>query len=54
METINENREKSRIIESSDRRIVHFIFNPQQENTETPFSKKFNKLMNEELDEFQA
>ena len=52
MEIVNDNREKSRIIESIDRRNVHFIFDPQQETTETPFSKKFTKLMSEELDEF--
>lgn len=37
----NVNRATSRLIESADRRIVHFIFNPKSEATETEFSKKF-------------
>jgi len=49
----NEKREKSRLIESSDTRIVHFIFDPKQPTVETGFSKKFNKLMAEELEEFE-
>ena len=35
-------REKSRAIESADRRIVHFIFDPQQPIQMTPFTQKFS------------
>ena len=49
----NERREKSRLIESADRRIVHFIFDPKQPCTETGFSKKFSKLMAGTLAEFE-
>ena len=52
MDLINDKRERSRIIESADKRIVHFIFDPQQVCKETPFSKKFVKMMAGELDEF--
>ena len=38
-------REKSRAIESADRRIVHFIFDPQQPIQMTPFTQKFSQLM---------
>ena len=34
----NARREKSRAIESADRRIVHFIFDPQQPIQMTPFT----------------
>ena len=37
----NARREKSRAIESVDRRIVHFIFDPQQPRDNTPFTQKF-------------
>ena len=53
MDLINDKRERSRIIESADKRIVHFIFDPQQVCKESPFSKKFVKMMAGELDEFQ-
>ena len=48
-------REKSRLIESADRRIVHFIFNPNQPVKISPFTRKFVKLMEgpEELEEFE-
>ena len=48
-------REKSRLIESADRRIVHFIFNPKQKCPISPFSRKFIKMMEgaEELEEFE-
>lgn len=54
MQIVQENREKSRLIESADRRIVHFIFDPVKKCDETPFAQKFGKLMNDELDEFQT
>ena len=46
-------REKSRLIESADRRIVHFIFNPSQPSEEngghpvkqSPFTRKFTQLL---------
>ena len=41
----NARREKSRAIESADRRIVHFIFDPQQPIDRTPFAHKFCQLM---------
>ena len=41
----NARREKSRAIESADRRIVHFIFDPQQPIQMTPFTQKFHQLM---------
>lgn len=41
----NARREKSRAIESVDRRIVHFIFDPQQPRENTPFAQKFQLLM---------
>ena len=53
MQIVQENREKSRLIESADRRIVHFIFDPTKACLETPFAQKFTKLMKGELDEFQ-
>lgn len=48
-------REKSRLIESADRRIVHFIFNPNQPVKMSPFTRKFIKLMDgpSELEEFE-
>ena len=46
-------REKSRLIESADRRIVHFIFNPSQPDEDkggnpvkqSPFTRKFTQLL---------
>jgi hypothetical protein len=48
-------REKSRLIESNDRRIVHFIFNPGQPTKISPFTRKFVKIIEgaEELAEFE-
>ena len=48
-------REKSRLIESADRRIVHFIFDTKQRGLESPFTRKFAKLMDgaEELAAFE-
>ena len=40
------------MIESTDERIVHFVFDPQQQVTETPFTRKFAKLLTGELQEF--
>ena len=41
----NTRREKSRAIESADRRIVHFIFDPSLPREKTPFTQKFSQLM---------
>ena len=48
-------REKSRLIESADRRIVHFIFNPGQPSKMSPFTRKFLKVCEgqEALEEFE-
>ncbi len=47
--------EKSRLIESADRRIVHFIFNPNQPSKVSAFTRKFIKYLEgpEELAEFE-
>lgn len=49
----NANRANTRLIESIDKRIVHFIFNPKQKATETSFSQKFQKLIKNELEFFE-
>jgi len=43
------------LIESADRRIVHFIFNPGQPSKMSPFTRKFTKLCEgpEVLEEFE-
>ena len=43
------------MIESADRRIVHFIFNPGQPSKMSPFTRKFIKLCEgpEALEEFE-
>ena len=48
-------REKSRLIESADRRIVHFIFNPGQKVKISPFTRKLVMMMKGpgELEEFE-
>ena len=48
-------REKSRLIESVDRRIVHFIFNTGLPVKMSPFTRKYIKLMEgqEQLEEFE-
>ena len=53
MQIVQENREKSRLIESADRRIVHFIFDSKTPCLETAFAQKFSKMMTDELEEFQ-
>ena len=56
MQAKQQRREKSRLIESADRRIVHFIFNPGQTSKVSAFTRKFIKLMQgrQELEEFEA
>ncbi len=48
-------REKSRLIESADRRIVHFIFNPGQKVKISPFTRKLVMMMKGpgELEDFE-
>ena len=46
-------REKARAIESADKRIVHFIFNPLQPVPISPFTRKFEKLLDGSLEEFE-
>ena len=43
-----------RLIESNDRRVVHFIFNPMQPIPISPFARKFNLLMDGLLDQQEA
>jgi len=47
---------KSRLIESADQRIFHFIFNTGQKSKISAFARKFEKLMDgpEELEEFEV
>lgn len=47
-------REMSRLIESNHKRIVHFTFDPKQPVTETPFTQKFCKLIDDSLADFEA
>lgn len=46
-------RAQTRLLESVDKRIVHFIFDPKQPVNETTFTKKFVKMMADELEEYQ-
>lgn len=46
-------REATRVIESTSRRIVHFIFNPMQSTPITPIARKFSQLMDGKLEEFE-
>ena len=45
---------RARAIESADERTVHFIFNPGNKVPVTPFTKKFSKMMDGTLEEFEA
>lgn len=38
-------KQETRVIESKDRRIVHFVFDPKQRAKQTPFCKKFNQWL---------
>ena len=46
-------REAARAIESSSQRLVHFVFNPKQKVKETAFVRKFTKLLDGTLAEFE-
>jgi hypothetical protein len=48
-----ERKEKVRQIESNERRTVHFMFNPTTESTITPFARKFMRLIDGSLEEFE-
>ena len=41
------------MIESKDKRIVHFIFNPKVPIQETPFARKYKRLLDGTLDELE-
>jgi len=43
-----------RLIESVDKRIVHFIFNTQQRLPITPFSRKISQLLDGNLEQQEA
>jgi hypothetical protein len=47
-------REQGRAIESSNRRIVHFIFNPLQPCKMTPFTRKFVSYLDGSFEELEA
>lgn len=44
---------RRRAIESTDERTVHFVFKPPHEIPETPFTKKFHRMMTNELEAFE-
>ncbi len=46
-------REATRVIESTSRRIVHFVFNPMSVTPITPVARKFQQLMNGTLEDFE-
>lgn len=41
------------MIESKDRRVVHFLFNPMIPIQETPFARKYQKLLDGTMEEFE-
>lgn len=49
-----EMRTQARAIESNNRRIVHFMFNPGQPCKMTPFTRKFVSYLNKNLEEQEA
>ncbi len=46
-------KEKVRQIESKERRTVHFLFNPNVPSKITPFARKYAKLLEGNLQEFE-
>lgn len=52
MESI-ETKEKVRQIESQDKRTAHFIFNPTVPIKVTPFARKYMRLIDGTLEEFE-
>jgi len=43
-------KEATRVIESSSKRIVHFMFDPKQKVKQSPFTKKLNLFLSGELE----
>lgn len=50
---VTEKREKIRMIESDNRRLVHFLFKPNVPTTISPFARKYIKMLDGTLDEFE-
>jgi len=53
---VQENQQRNarrRAIESNDERTVHFVFKPPHETDETPFTKKFYRMMDGSLQDFE-
>ena len=46
-------KEKVRMIESNDKRIVHFLFDPKLPVEESPFVRKYQKLLDGTMEEFE-
>ena len=46
-------KEATRVIESANKRIVHFVFNPKQKSLQSPFVKKLNLLLAGDLQQFE-
>lgn len=44
-------QQQMRMIESADKRIVHFLFNPKVPIKETPFAKHYKRLLDGTLEE---
>lgn len=49
-----EQREKSRAIESKDKRVVHFLFNTGLASKISPFARKYSKFLDGSLEAFEA
>ena len=49
-----EQREKSRTIESKDKRVVHFLFNTGLPTKVSPFARKYSRFLDGSLAEFEA
>jgi hypothetical protein len=47
-------KEATRVIESTHRRIVHFVFNPKQKCKVTPFVRKLNLMLSGDLEQFEV
>jgi hypothetical protein len=47
-------REATRVIESTNKRIVHFIFNPHQRVKQTPFIKKLTLMLSGDLEQHEV
>lgn len=48
-----EKKEKFRVIESKDKRIVHFLFNPTVPSKISPFARKYTRFLDGSLAEFE-